>query len=423
MKIPKRPAQKNREDIRNQVRLIIAAVRDQKDAALRQFTHKFDEVALDNFAVSSEEKKNAMEQTDPAVFSALKRAKTQLERFHQAQMPGVLEMEASPGVRLWRRFRPIERVGLYIPGGSAPLPSTVLMLGVPAQIAGCPQKVLCTPPRKDGTIDPIILAAAELCGIETIYKLGGAQAVAAMAYGTESVLKVDKIFGPGNQWVTEAKLQVAQDPEGAAFDLPAGPSEVLVIADSTANPIFVAADLLSQAEHGPDSQVILLTISQDLLNEVRRELERQLEKLPRKEIAQAALQNSSLLLVASLEEAISISNQYAPEHLILQVLTPAIWADKIQNAGSVFLGPWTPESVGDYASGTNHVLPTYGFAKSYGGLSVESFLKQITFQECTEKGLQNIGPIVEMLAAAEKLQGHKEAVTLRLNDIQEKEKS
>ena len=414
MKIPKRPTQKNREAIRDQVNSILTAVRNQKDSALRNFTKKFDQVELNDFLVTTQEIKQALEKIDPTILSALKRAKTQLGRFHQAQIPNTIEMEASPGVRLWRHFRPIERVGFYIPGGSAPLPSTVLMLGVPAQLAGSPQKVLCTPPRKDGTVDPVILAAASLCEIATIYKLGGAQAIAAMAYGTESVLKADKIFGPGNAWVTEAKLQVAQDPEGAACDLPAGPSEVLVIADNTANPVFVAADLLSQAEHGPDSQVILLTTDKNLLLAVQQELERQLETLPRQTIAKAALQNSEFLFVNTLEEAMKISNEYAPEHLILQVSQPRNWMEKIQNAGSVFLGPWTPEAAGDYASGTNHVLPTYGFAKSYGGLSVESFLKQITFQELTREGLQEIGPVVEILATTEGLLGHKAAVTARL---------
>jgi histidinol dehydrogenase len=317
-------------------------------------------------------------------------------------------------VRCERRFVPIRKVGLYVPGGSAPLPSTVVMLGTPAAIAGCEVRALATPPRPDGTIDPHILVAAKMLGITDIFKMGGAQAIAALAYGTRTVPRVDKIFGPGNSWVTEAKLQVARDPAGAACDIPAGPSEVMVIADGSANARFVAADLLAQAEHGPDSQVILVGSSRALVEEVAAELEAQLERTPRREIARKALARSVLILVDRLSDALDICNEYAPEHLILHVDDARRYAEGIRNAGSVFIGAFTPETAGDYASGTNHVLPTYGFARAFGGLTTESFLKSITFQEITPHALAELGPVLMRLAGIEGLEAHANAVRVRL---------
>jgi histidinol dehydrogenase len=313
-----------------------------------------------------------------------------------------------------RVLRPVARVGLYVPAGSAPLPSTALMLGVPARIAGCRQVALCSPARADGRCDPAVLHAARVAGIHRVFKLGGAQAIAAMAYGTTSVPRCDKLFGPGNAWVTEAKLQVSVDPQGAAIDMPAGPSELLVIADAQAEPSFVAADLLSQAEHGPDSQVLLLSPSATLLDAVTAEIERQCALLPRATIVREALAHSRLIEVASLDQALEVSNRYAPEHLILQVAEPRTWLDQVESAGSVFLGAWTPESVGDYASGSNHVLPTYGYARSHSGVSVASFQKQVSVQELSPDGLRAIGPCTATLAAAEQLEAHRRAVTLRL---------
>jgi len=317
-------------------------------------------------------------------------------------------------VRVERMLRPISRVGLYVPAGSAPLPSTALMLGVPAQIAGCREVVLCSPARADGRCDEAVLYAARLTGVHRVFRLGGAQAIAAMAYGTDSVPRCDKLFGPGNAWVTEAKLQVSSDPDGAAIDMPAGPSEVLVIADAEANPVFVAADLLAQAEHGPDSQVILLGNSATVLDRVAAEVERQCASLPRGDIVRQALVHGRLIAVESLAQAVEVSNRYAPEHLILQVAAPRDLLDGIDSAGSIFLGQWTPESVGDYCSGSNHVLPTYGYARSYSGVSVASYQKQISVQEVSAAGLRNIGPCTATLAAAEQLEAHRRAVTLRL---------
>jgi histidinol dehydrogenase len=318
------------------------------------------------------------------------------------------------GVRVERVLRPIQRVGLYVPAGSAPLPSTALMLGVPARIAGCREVVLCSPARTDGSCDDAVLFTARLVGVHRVFKLGGAQAIAAMAYGTESVPRCDKLFGPGNAWVTEAKLQVSSDPDGAAIDMPAGPSEVLVIADAQANPVFVAADLLSQAEHGPDSQVVLVTDSTALLDKVATEVDRQCAQLPRGAIAEQALAQSRLIAVTSLAQAVEVSNRYAPEHLILQVSGARELVASIESAGSIFVGAWTPESVGDYCSGSNHVLPTYGYARSYSGVSVASYQKQITVQELDPNGLRAIGPCTATLAAAEQLEAHRRAVTLRL---------
>ncbi len=410
----RRPALEERPGLGEAVRGILAEVRAGRDKAVLKLTEAHDRVRLSRLQVTPKELEEAKAQVDTVVLQAMKRAVAQLETFHRAQLPKTIDLETSPGIRCQRQWRAVERVGLYVPAGSAPLPSTVLMLGVPSALAGCGTRVLCSPPRFDGTIDPHILVAAALCGITTIFKIGGAQAVAAMAYGTESVPKVDKIFGPGNAWVTQAKIQVAQDPEGAAYDMPAGPSEVLVLADATADPDFVAADLLSQAEHGADSQVVLVATDSGVITEVEKALAAQLEKLPRHELARQALEKGFAVEVRDVAEALDVSNAYAPEHLIVQLRDPGSIVSRIQNAGSVFLGPWSPESVGDYASGTNHVLPTYGFARTYGGLSVESFLKQITFQELTENGLRDIGPVVETLAAIEGLEAHRQAVSLRL---------
>jgi histidinol dehydrogenase len=409
-----RPAQSRADELRDGVGQIIAAVRKRGDAALRELSAKYDRCTLDAVAVDEAEFVAAEAALDPALKAAIREAAARIELFHRATAPQPTAVDTAPGVRVERMLRPISRVGLYVPAGSAPLPSTALMLGVPAQIAACREVVLCSPARADGRCDEAVLYAARLTGVHKVFKLGGAQAIAAMAYGTGSVPKCDKLFGPGNAWVTEAKLQVSADPEGAAIDMPAGPSEVLVIADADANPVFVAADLLSQAEHGPDSQVILLSPSADVLDKVAAEVERQCAELPRNAIARQALAQSRLIAVDSLTQAVEVSNRYAPEHLILQVVAPRDWLDGIDSAGSIFLGQWTPESVGDYCSGSNHVLPTYGYARSYSGVSVASFQKQISVQEVSADGLRNIGPCTATLAAAEHLEAHRRAVTLRL---------
>lgn len=411
-----RPQQSSSPELREGVRSIIAEVREEGDTALLRFTERFDGVNLraEALEVSSAEKEAARAQVSSATREALLLAKGNIERFHRQQLPRKIELPVLAGIRCYRESRPIGKVGFYIPGGSAPLPSTVLMLGVPSLIAANPQRILCTPPQKDGSVHPVILVAAELCGIERIFRVGGAQAIAAMAYGTASIPKVDKLFGPGNSWVTEAKLQVASDADGAAIDMPAGPSELLVIADAKADPEWIAADLLSQAEHGSDSQVILVTTDADLGLKVQAALERQLERLPRRDLARASLGESRCIVVRDLSEALRISDAYAPEHLILQVEEPERWAPLVQNAGSVFLGPWSPESAGDYASGTNHVLPTHGHARAYSGLSLESFMKQISFQHLSRDGLAAIGPALEELARLEGLEAHRRAVALRL---------
>jgi histidinol dehydrogenase len=410
-----RPVQQN-ENLAQQVQAIITKVREGNDSAIKDLTQKFDGVSLDNLQVTEREFVEARKRISTETFEAILRAIKQIEAFHIQQMPTNIRVETSPGIVCERQTRSIQRVGLYIPGGSAPLVSTVTMLGVPAKIAGCQLRVLCTPPRKDGTIDPHILVAAQLCDIQKVYKVGGAQAIAAMAYGTETIPKVDKIFGPGNSWVTQAKINVAQDVAGALYDMPAGPSEVLVIADETANPEFVAADLLSQAEHGADSQVILLCTNTKVANEVGIALERQLKLLSRKDIAEQSLKISSLILVESLKDALNISNHYAPEHLILQVKNARQYMDKIECAGSVFLGAYSPESAGDYASGTNHVLPTYGYAKSLSGLSVGDFMKAITFQELSYEGLADIAGTIRALTQVEGLDAHRLAVDVRLKN-------
>lgn len=415
----KRPALSQNPDLQQTVQAIVREVRTKGDTALQNFSLRFDKADLASFRVSKEEIAAAVKAIPREDLAALECARNNILAFHRSQPAGNCDIETMPGVRCERIARAIERVGLYAPGGSAPLPSTVLMLGLPAQIAGCARRVLCTPPRPDGSLPGAILVAAHLAGIDEIYKIGGAQAIAALAYGTESIPKVDKIFGPGNAWVTETKQFVAHDPQGAACDMPAGPSEVLIIADDTANPVFVAADLLSQAEHGPDSQVVLVALSSEILISVADELVCQLETLPRKDIARASMKHSLAIQARDRTEALDISNAYAPEHLILQVKTPRALLSGVQNAGSVFMGPWSPESVGDYASGTNHVLPTYGYARSYGGVSVDSFRKYITVQELTEVGLQAIGPTVERLAALEGLDAHRIAVSKRLATLRE----
>jgi len=392
-------------------------VRERGDAALRELTAQYDRCTLGAIEVDEAEFVAAEAALAPELKAAIREAASRIERFHRAAAPQPMAVDTAPGVRVERMLRPISRVGLYVPAGSAPLPSTALMLGVPAQIAACREVVLCSPARVDGRCDEAVLYAARLTGVHRVFKLGGAQAIAAMAYGSNSVPRCDKLFGPGNAWVTEAKLQVSSDPDGAAIDMPAGPSEVLVIADADANPVFVAADLLSQAEHGPDSQVILLSPSADLLDRVAIEVARQCAELPRNAIASQALAQSRLIAVESLVQAVEASNRYAPEHLILQVAAPRELLDGIDSAGSIFLGQWTPESVGDYCSGSNHVLPTYGYARSYSGVSVASFQKQISVQEVSADGLRNIGPCTATLAAAEQLEAHRRAVTLRLEAL------
>lgn len=412
-----RPAQSRAETLRHGVEQIIAAVRDNGDAALRELSARYDHCTLDAIEVGEAEFAAAEAKLAPELKAAIREAAARIGAFHSAGAPQPMGVNTAVGVRVERVLRPINRVGLYVPAGSAPLPSTALMLGVPAQIAGCREVVLCSPARADGTCDEAVLFAARTVGVHRVFKLGGAQAIAAMAYGTESVPRCDKLFGPGNAWVTEAKLQVSADPDGAAIDMPAGPSEVLVIADAQANPVFVAADLLSQAEHGPDSQVILVSPSTTLLDKVAAEVSRQCAELPREAIAEQALAQSRVIEVDSLTQAMEVSNRYAPEHLILQVNEARSLVDSVESAGSVFVGAWTPESVGDYCSGSNHVLPTYGYARSYSGVSVASYQKQITVQELDPNGLRAIGPCTVTLAAAEQLEAHRRAVTLRLASL------
>ncbi|AFC86143.1 histidinol dehydrogenase [Frateuria aurantia] len=413
-----RPAQSQAEALKRDVAALVAEVRQDGDAALRRLTARLDRCQLDALEVPAEEFAAAEAALAPELKAAIEEAAARIKLFHAAAAPLPVAVDTAAGVRVERVLRPVQRVGLYVPAGSAPLPSTALMLGVPAVLAGCREISLCSPVRADGRCDEAVLYAAKVVGVHRVFKLGGAQAVAAMAYGTASVPKCDKIFGPGNSWVTEAKLQVSADPQGAAIDMPAGPSEVLVIADAAANPVFVASDLLSQAEHGPDSQVILLSPSSELLQAVQAETIRQCRELPRGEVAARALSQSRLLKVESLTQAIEVSNRYAPEHLILQVADPRALLDGIESAGSIFLGAWTPESVGDYCSGSNHVLPTYGYARSYSGVSVASFQKQITVQEVSAEGLRRIGPCTALLAEAEQLEAHRRAVTLRLATLE-----
>jgi len=395
------------------VRRILRKVKENGDRAVRKFTHEFDGVKLKKLRVTDNEMKAAAELLPEELKKAILLAKENIERFHQTQREAVTVTETMPGIKCWRQSLPIEKAGLYIPGGSAPLFSTVLMLAIPAKLAGCKEIILCTPPAKDGTVHPAILYAASICGVTRLFKAGGVQAIGAMAYGTESIPRVFKIFGPGNQYVTLAKQLIQQD--GVAIDMPAGPSEVLVIADASAHPAFVAADLLSQAEHGADSQVILLTPSAALAGEVESEVEKQLNQLPRKAIAEKALANSKTILFHTMQEAVEFSNYYAPEHLILSCDDAPSIAQQITAAGSVFIGHYSPESAGDYASGTNHTLPTNGYAAMYSGVSLDSFMKKITFQQLSPEGLQRIGDAVMIMAAAEGLDAHKNAIAIRLN--------
>jgi histidinol dehydrogenase len=406
---------KNKAGLNNTIRSIISNVKQRGDEALLKYTKELDGVSLETFKVSHREIKDAKNDVDDELKSAIQLAKSNISTFHKSQLTEEKAVETMKGVRCWRKSVPIEKVGLYIPAGSAPLFSTVLMLGIPAKLAGCKEIVLCTPPQKNRQIDPAILYTADLVGISTIYKVGGAQAIAAMAYGTETIPKVYKIFGPGNSYVTKAKEFVQQS--GVAIDMPAGPSELLIIADDTCNPKFVASDLLSQAEHGTDSQVVLLSNCEEVIGKVIAEVKKQLDCLPRKEIAKKALENSFAVILNSVTECMDFSNCYAPEHLIIAVNERRKIIAKITNAGSVFIGNYSCEGVGDYASGTNHTLPTNGFAKSYSGVSVDSFMKKITFQEITAEGIQNVGPAVERMAEAEGLFAHKNAITLRLKEI------
>jgi histidinol dehydrogenase len=398
------------------VQLVLDEVRTGGDKTVASYTQSFDGVSIVNAVVTPIEIAAAIEALDPALKNAIVLAAKNIRSFHEAQVSETLKVETMPGVSCWRKSVGIDKVGLYIPGGSAPLFSTVLMLGIPAVIAGCKEIVLCTPPAKDGSVHPAILYAASIVGITAIYKIGGVQAIGAMAYGTETVPQVSKIFGPGNQYVTAAKQLVQQS--GIAIDMPAGPSEVCVLADETCNPAFVASDLLSQAEHGPDSQVLLVSTSKVVVAKVLEAVEAQLAALPRKGIAAKALENSRAIIVENMERAIFIVNSYAAEHLILACENDEEVAEKITNAGSVFLGNYSPESVGDYASGTNHTLPTSGYARAYSGVSVDSFVKKITYQKLTEAGLKSIGAAVETMAAAEGLEAHKNAVTIRLQSLQ-----
>ena len=415
----RRPLQQETAALQDRVREIIRDVRERGDAALLEFTRRFDGVSLDAIEVTTAEFAAAETALDTEQRQAVDRAIANVRRFHEAQIGAPLRVETAPGVVCERQFRPIDAVGLYVPAGVAPLPSAAIMLAVPARIAGCPTRIICTPPRRDGSADPAVLTIANLCGVRRVFKLGGAQAIAAMAYGTASVPKVDKIFGPGNAWVTAAKLQVANDSEGAALDLPAGPSEVLVIADSTARAEFVAADLLAQAEHSADAQAVFVTTSAALAEATVAEVEAQMQRLERVDTLRKSIAHARLFVVDTLDAAIEISNAYAPEHLILQVANARDWLPKVRHAGSVFLGAWTPETMGDYCSGTNHVLPTYGFAKAYSGLSLHDFLKRMTVQELTSEGLRELGPTAITLAALEGLDAHANAVRVRLAQLEQ----
>ena len=402
-------------ELRETVQTVLDQIRQYGDSAVKAFEEKVDKVRLDSLAVSEAEMAEAEGLVADDLKEALKLAHANIEKFHAAQKFEGEKVETAPGVVCWQKSVAIEKVGLYIPGGTAPLFSTVLMLATPAKIAGCKEIVLCTPPNREGKVNPAILMAAKIAGVNRIFKAGGVQAIGAMAYGTESVPKVSKIFGPGNQFVMAAKQQVSL--HEVAIDMPAGPSEVAVVADDTANPVFVAADLLSQAEHGVDSQVILITNSEALAERVNEEVDRQLALLPRKEIADKSLEYSKLIIVKDMDEVLEMTNEYAPEHLILAIKDYTSFADRVVNAGSVFLGNYSCESAGDYASGTNHTLPTSGYAKAYSGVNLDSFCRKITFQELTAEGIRSIGPAVERMAAAEQLDAHKNAMTVRLQSL------
>lgn len=412
--ILKRPTQ-TVEDIEETVNQVFAEVKSKGDAAVSKYTELFDGINLANTQVTEKEVNAASNVVSGELKEAIKLAKSNIEKFHTAQKTDKIEIETTNGVKCWQEKRAIQKVGLYIPGGSAPLFSTILMLAAPANIAGCKEIVLCTPPDKNGDVHPAILYTAELCGVTKIYKVGGIQAIAAMTFGTESVPKVYKIFGPGNQFVTVAKQLATR--HNVAIDMPAGPSELLVFADDSSNAVFVASDLLSQAEHGADSQVILVSTSKDLIEKVEKEVESQLEVLPRKSIAEKAIAHSRLIYVEKKEDALELIDEYGPEHFIICADDEAFFTEGIQNAGSVFIGNYTPESAGDYASGTNHTLPTNGYAKQYSGVNLDSFMKSMTFQKITEEGIKEIGPAIELLAEAEGLEAHKNAVTLRLKEL------
>lgn len=402
--------------IRETVDTVFKDVKELGDQALLKYTFRFDGVRLDEIQVSPGEFADAGDQVPGPLKKAIQNAKLNIEKFHKAQQTEPIHVETQDGVYCWQEKKAIQKVGLYVPGGTAPLFSTVLMLAIPARIAGCKEITMCTPPGEDGKIHPAIIYTAQLCGISTIYKVGGIQAIAAMTYGTETIPGVYKIFGPGNQYVTLAKQKATQ--YGVAIDMPAGPSELLVVADDSANPVFIAADLLSQAEHGPDSQVLLVTTSRNLPDAVEKELEVQLKTVPRKAIAEKAIGNSRLIYVADDKQAMDLVNEYAPEHLIISCQSEAFYLKHIVNAGSVFVGPYTPESAGDYASGTNHTLPTQGYARQYSGVNLDSFMKSITFQRISEAGIRNIGETIETMAAAEGLWAHKNAVSIRLNALE-----
>ncbi|MEM6524304.1 MAG: histidinol dehydrogenase [Bacteroidota bacterium] len=403
------------EFLRSTVSNILDRVKSSGDKALFEFNEKFDGAYINHLETSQEEIQKGISAVDDELKEAIQKAASNIKRFHEAQKREVIKVETMPGVTCWRQSVPIEKVGIYIPGGTAPLFSTVLMLAIPANLAGSKEIILCTPPDKEGSVNPVILYTAHLVGVTRIFKIGGAQAIAAMAYGTESIPKTYKIFGPGNQYVTEAKQQVAL--EGTAIDMPAGPSEVAIIADETSDASFIAADLLSQAEHGVDSQVILFCTNEEKVMQVNKEVKSQVQQLPRKEMAQQSLRSSKAFIVENIDTAVEMSNTYAPEHLIVCVEDSLKVANQITNAGSVFIGELTPESAGDYASGTNHTLPTNGAARSYSGVSLDSFMKQITYQSLTEAGLRKLGPVVETMADAELLVAHKNAVSIRLDKI------
>ncbi|WP_437395511.1 histidinol dehydrogenase [Flagellimonas lutimaris] len=410
----KRPTQ-TISDIEEVVNNIFKEVQADGDTVIKKYTAQFDKVALDSLSATETEIETANGNVSDALKKAINLAKSNIEKFHAAQKTAKVEVETMPGVDCWQEKRPIQKVGLYIPGGTAPLFSTILMLAIPAKLAGCREIVLCTPPDTNGEINPAILYTAQLCGVTQIFKVGGIQAIAGMTFGTESIPKVYKIFGPGNQYVTVAKQLATK--YGVAIDMPAGPSELLVVADDSANPAFVASDLLSQAEHGVDSQVILVSTSEKLIETVEKEIESQIKKLPREEIAEKSIGNSKLILVNNDQEALELINEYGPEHFIVCVENEDFYLENIQNAGSVFIGNYTPESAGDYASGTNHTLPTNGYAKQYSGVNLDSFMKSMTFQKISKKGIQGIGAAIELMAEAEGLQAHKNAVTLRLKSL------
>ncbi len=413
--ILKRPT-KSVEDVEKTVYQIFSEVKSRGNEAVAKYTQLFDGISLETEIVSEEEIKAAESKVSEALKEAINLAKNNIERFHVAQKTDKVSVETTPGVHCWQEKKAIQKVGLYIPGGTAPLFSTILMLAIPAKIAGCEEIILCSPPDKKGELNPAILYTANLCGVSKIYKVGGIQAIAALTFGTETIPKVNKIFGPGNQFVTVAKQLATK--YNVAIDMPAGPSELLVVADESANAAFVASDLLSQAEHGVDSQVILISLSERFLYEVETEINKQLPELPRNEIAKAAMENSRLIFVEDEQEALEMINEYGPEHFIICTKNEDVFINGIINAGSVFIGNFTPESAGDYASGTNHTLPTNGYAKQYSGVNLDSFMRAVTFQRISEEGIKNIGAAIELMAEAEGLQAHKNAVTLRLNSFE-----